>query len=127
LTADPDPFDNATKLGVTRALLYLRRQHADLFTEGAYRPLAARGERAEHVFAFARSRESQHVITIAGRLLSTLSAKSSVEWWADTTLELPPELEGITWRSVLSGQSVASSSLRVSALLSTLPTAVLAN
>lgn len=124
----PDPFDNATKLGLTRALLSLRRERADLFADGSYRPLTIRGTRAKHVVAFARSRGTEHVITIAGRLLCTLAAAPADTWWGDTTLELPPQFAGISWRSIPSGQSVAASpSLRLGALLSTLPTAVLAN
>jgi maltooligosyltrehalose synthase len=80
------------------------------------------------VIAFARSRGNEHAITVAGRLLVPLAAASPDAWWADTSVELPEDLAGTTWKSILSDQSAAaSSSLRVGSLFSALPTAVLAN
>jgi (1->4)-alpha-D-glucan 1-alpha-D-glucosylmutase len=125
---DPDPFDSATKLGLTRALLHLRRERPTLFGEGAYRRLVVRGPRAEHIVAFARSLGNEHAITVAGRLLCTRASASDDRWWGDTSLELPDDLAGISWRSIPSGQTVqAASSVAVAPLLSALPTAVLAN
>jgi (1->4)-alpha-D-glucan 1-alpha-D-glucosylmutase len=126
--AAPDPFDNATKLGLTRALLHLRREKPSLFTDGAYRALLVRGPRAEHVVAFARSSETDHTITLAGRLLCTLATSETTAWWGDTAVELPPDLQGIRWKNLPGGQAVGpASTLRVDSLFSALPTAVLAN
>ena len=58
-----DLYANRLKLLVTQRLLDFRRSHADVFTRGAYRPLAARGRRAGHVVAFGRSFEGQTCIT----------------------------------------------------------------
>jgi (1->4)-alpha-D-glucan 1-alpha-D-glucosylmutase len=128
LGGSPDPFDNATKLGITRALLRLRRNKPAVFIEGDYRPLTVRGGRAGHVVAFVRSSSSSHVVTVAGRLLCTLAGSQASEWWGDTSVELPADLQGIEWHPLFASQPVgAGSALPVASLLAALPTAVLAN
>src|SRR6185503_21353172 len=57
-----DPFDNQTKLGLTRALLQVRRSNPELFAEGVYRPLIVTGARAAHVVAFVRSLGTTHCV-----------------------------------------------------------------
>jgi len=123
-----DPFDNQTKLGLTRALLQVRRSNPELFAEGVYRPLIVTGARAAHVVAFVRSLGTTHCVTIAGRLLCTLATSTPEEWWGNTTVELPAELQGIEWSSQLGSQRIAATrEIRIAPLLSALPTAVLAN
>jgi (1->4)-alpha-D-glucan 1-alpha-D-glucosylmutase len=70
------------KLLVIRRALEVRRAHPELYAARAtYQPLAATGERAHHVVAFARSGGA---ITVVPRLLVGLAGD-----WGDTTLELP--------------------------------------
>ncbi|HEX4682555.1 MAG TPA: malto-oligosyltrehalose synthase [Gemmatimonadaceae bacterium] len=126
--AEPDPFDNQTKIEVTRSLLRLRRNAPEIFSEGIYRPLTVRGKRGGHVVAFAIGMGSSHVVTVAGRLLCTLAESSPNEWWGDTEVELPPHLQGMEWKSQFASRTIGSGpALSVASLFTTLPAAVLAN
>src|SRR3984957_21348957 len=49
------PCDGAIKLFLTSRALRFRREQFDLFAEGSYLPLAAKGRRSNHVIAFARA------------------------------------------------------------------------
>jgi (1->4)-alpha-D-glucan 1-alpha-D-glucosylmutase len=127
-----DPYDHRTKLLVTHSLLALRRQQAELFTAGDYRPLDVRGARAAHVIAFARTRGDRACITVASRLIGgqTTAQGGTVDtagaWWADTHIDLPMELHGRRWRGAFSGADVEFPERRIamSTALSTLPVAV---
>ena len=106
------------KLWVTRQALHLRRRRPEAFGPGAggeYVPLAATGEKAEHVVAFARGRS---VVAVAPRLVIGLGGQ-----WGDTTVELPEA----TWRNVLTGDTAPLVDGRVSLgdLLARFPVALL--
>jgi (1->4)-alpha-D-glucan 1-alpha-D-glucosylmutase len=125
-----DPFDGRLKLMVTHRLLELRRSHADLFARGTYRVLPAHGARAEHVVAFARSLGRQTCITVAARLMRDwLSSPTSNDWWGDTVVEIPAELDSPRWRSAITGtdHSGEAGTFRVSELLVMLPGDVVSN
>jgi (1->4)-alpha-D-glucan 1-alpha-D-glucosylmutase len=124
-----DLYANQLKLLVTQRVLDFRRSHADVFTRGAYRPLVARGRRAGHVVAFGRSFESQTCITVVARLMASQLAVTAAEWWADTSVDIPAELDSPRWRSLISDADVAggTGTFRVAELLVTLPSAVVAN
>ena len=129
---EDSPIDlhaNRLKLLVTQRLLDFRRSHADLFTRGAYRPLVARGRRHGHVVAFGRSFEGQTCITIVARLMGSQVAVTADEWWADTSVDVPAELDSPRWRSLISDADVAggTGTFRVAELLGKLPSAVVAN
>lgn len=104
------------KLWLLRQALRLRRRHPEAFAggeDGAYRPLAARGERAEHVVAFSRG---GRVVAVAPRLALTLQRSG----WGETTLALPPG----RWRDELAGRSF-SGEVRLRDLLAGFPVALL--
>jgi (1->4)-alpha-D-glucan 1-alpha-D-glucosylmutase len=101
------------KLWVIRQSLQLRRRRPALFgPEGAYRPLAATGDRSGHVVAFTRG---EGILTVVPRLMMRLE-----ESWLDTTLELPPG----RWRNELTGD-VAQGLVRIADLLAPFPVALL--
>src|SRR5215468_10093257 len=85
--------DGRIKLLVTQRALTLRRELAALFRSGAYRPLSAAGERAEHVVAFGRSDPENAVIVVVPRLSARLTGFNG-EWplgqavWGDTWLPI---------------------------------------
>ena len=66
------------KLFVTSRLLQLRREHPGLFTAGEYVPLHAQGERAAHVFAFARRHEGRTAVVVIPRLAAKLESPRRV-------------------------------------------------
>jgi (1->4)-alpha-D-glucan 1-alpha-D-glucosylmutase len=81
------------KLHVIRQCLALRRQLPDLFARSGYRPLAVRGQREQHVVAFARTQSAKTLVVVAGRLYAALTEGGTRmplgEVWDDTVLELP--------------------------------------
>jgi (1->4)-alpha-D-glucan 1-alpha-D-glucosylmutase len=114
--------DGREKLYLLRAVLTFRRQHAALFREGSYLPLAAAGERAEHVCAFARELGSRRVTIIVPRLLAKLAGEDGGTSWGDTTLVVA---EG-RHRCLLSGASFeGGAALPLAQLLADFPVAVL--
>jgi (1->4)-alpha-D-glucan 1-alpha-D-glucosylmutase len=77
------PDTGAPKLLVTKRALALRTAHPELFgASSSYEPLRARGERADHVVAFARGGSA---VTIVPRLVIGLDGR-----WGNTSIELPP-------------------------------------
>jgi (1->4)-alpha-D-glucan 1-alpha-D-glucosylmutase len=125
------PEDGRAKLwGIWRAL-QLRREKAELFARGSYQPLAAQGERARHVVAFAREHQGAAVVVVAARLYASLqidpAAPPTGEIWSQTSVELPelPAADG--WHDVLSGRRflAGSRTLALAQLFATLPVALL--
>lgn len=114
----------SAKQQLIHAVLQYRREHADLFADGHYLPLATHGKLARHVIAFARllpgqqegesdwqatvvlcTRLAAHLLSFEGRREEALPLVSA-EAWGDTRIALPQALShtGSTlrrWRSVL--------------------------
>jgi (1->4)-alpha-D-glucan 1-alpha-D-glucosylmutase len=98
------------KLWVIRQALHLRRRRPELFgPEARYRPLYARGTKAEHAVAFLRG---EGVLSVAPRLVMGLRGD-----WADAVLELP---EG-RWENILTGEHVSGGAVRLRELLARFP------
>jgi (1->4)-alpha-D-glucan 1-alpha-D-glucosylmutase len=124
-----NPFDTRTKLYVTWKLLQLRREHFELFAQGAYEPLQIVGERKDHVLAFARTHgERTMIVVMANRMAQLLRGEQRApvgDVWADTTVAMVREMSG-TLKDALSGAEIrVGASLRVSELFRHLPIAVL--
>jgi malto-oligosyltrehalose synthase len=124
--------DDRIKLYVTWKGMCFRKQHAELFQSGAYIPLSVRGQRADHVCAFARERERVVAMVAVPRLCATLLADrkdrpTGQEVWGDTGIELPPEIRRASYRSVFTGEEIAAEqngeglSLMLSSLLGKFP------
>jgi (1->4)-alpha-D-glucan 1-alpha-D-glucosylmutase len=107
---EPDASD-AVKLLVTSRALRLRRDRPELFTE--YRPLVARGPRAEHLIGFSRG----GALALATRLPVGLAAAGG---WADTTVDLG----GRRLRDELTGNAFSGVTL-LSELFARYPVALL--
>jgi (1->4)-alpha-D-glucan 1-alpha-D-glucosylmutase len=127
--------DGSLKMLVTMRALRHRRRNAAVFTGGGYLPLAAEGERARHVVAFARTAAGTSSITVGGRFFAALGSGAPADdgrVWNETRLPLPPELPADRYRDALSGVGLATSTdadgrrwLRVADVLATLPIAIL--
>jgi (1->4)-alpha-D-glucan 1-alpha-D-glucosylmutase len=126
--APTDLASPAMKLWVTRRLLALRGEHAALFEAGSYTALAASGEHAANVFAFARQRGDTRLVVVVPRLTTQLVGLTADAplgaAWDDTTLPLP---EGGTWRNAFTGETVMAKggSLALADLFATFPFAIL--
>jgi (1->4)-alpha-D-glucan 1-alpha-D-glucosylmutase len=103
------------KLWLIRQALGLRRRRPAAFgSQGAYRPIVARGSRAQHAVALERGGE---VVAVAPRLVLGLG-----DDWADTTLPLPAG----GWHNVLTGEQLAGGDRPLAELLARFPVALLA-
>jgi (1->4)-alpha-D-glucan 1-alpha-D-glucosylmutase len=101
------------KLRVVKAALQLRRARPDSFLRGAYHPVLAEGESANHVVAFRRGDE---VLVAVTRWTVHLEQSG----WGDTALTLP---DG-SWTDVLTG-AVVSGATPATKLFAELPVALL--
>jgi (1->4)-alpha-D-glucan 1-alpha-D-glucosylmutase len=125
----------ALKLFLLARGLGFRCRHADLFIDGDYTPLSARGPRERHVVAFARRLGPSNVLVAAGRFFATLlpddrAVPAGADVWGDTRVELPDGLSGGgAWTDIFTGDAVAEDrgSVPVSALFGRLPAAMLFN
>jgi (1->4)-alpha-D-glucan 1-alpha-D-glucosylmutase len=101
------------KLRVVKAALQLRRARPDSFLRGAYHPVLAEGESANHVVAF---RRGDDVLVAVTRWTVPLEQSG----WGDTALTLP---DG-SWTDVLTG-AVVSGATPATKLFAELPVALL--
>jgi (1->4)-alpha-D-glucan 1-alpha-D-glucosylmutase len=104
--------DGRPKLYLTWKALGLRRDDPELFENGEYVPLGVMGARADYLVAFARRYGSEAAIVAAPRLYARLvdddgSLMPAPEAWAGTSVRLPGELAGATYRNVLTGEKGA--------------------
>lgn len=122
--------DGRVKLLVTTALLRLRRSEPALFDRGGYLPLEVRGERRQHLVAFARRYRRRWALALVPRLGYQLAGPGTMpvgaERWAGTTVRLP---EGAPSRftDVLTGAPRAArrGALGAGGAMSVLPVSVL--
>jgi (1->4)-alpha-D-glucan 1-alpha-D-glucosylmutase len=124
--------DGRLKQFVLWRALELRRQREALFRDGAYVPLAATGERAEHVCAFARMLNEDCIVTVVPRLVCELLAGDTAlplgaRVWGGTTVDVS-SLRHAKWIDVVTGLVVDTSGgrLRLAEALGKLPIAMLA-
>jgi (1->4)-alpha-D-glucan 1-alpha-D-glucosylmutase len=103
-------------------LLHYRAGHQGLFSLGEYEGLTANGPGADRVIAFARTHETDRILTVCARF-PALRERESLE---GTTITLP-ESDPMSWRDIITGNRVNASSdgICVSAVIQDLPVAVL--
>lgn len=122
-----DPSSDRVKLHVARSLLHLRRDHARLFRDGSYEPVAISGERSSHAFAFVRQLADTALLVIVPRLVAGCFGRRGEPLpgtWTGMRLDLPPDLASRQWRTVLAGGAGADAG-DLASLLAPLPVAVL--
>lgn len=103
--------DGRAKLYLTWRVLNLRLQHADLFRHGDYLPLAIKGEKAQHIVAFARHLQDKiAVIAVArwyARLFEDNEGRAPVPAnWGNTAVEAPAEYLHPPYHNVLTGETL---------------------
>ena len=97
------------KQQLVSALLGLRHQAPGLFRKGNYLPLAATGDGAQRIVAFARSVSDHALIVVAPRLVFNVlhaPATSQVLRLAQPEIALPPVLANRTYRNLWSSARV---------------------
>ena len=112
--------DGRIKLYVTYKALNMRQYHRAVFLEGEYIPLEVRGQKQEHVCAFARRRGKTWVIVAVPRLLTGLIGRFTLPLgrgvWGDDSL-LFPEGTPKRWHHLFTGETITVSSAKKSASL----------
>jgi (1->4)-alpha-D-glucan 1-alpha-D-glucosylmutase len=93
--------DGRAKLLLLREGLQLRRAHPALFAEGEYLPIAATGEHAAHVVAFARRHKGTTLLVVVPRLVMQLGP--APRWQGGLLL---PEGMPSRFRCVVSGLEI---------------------
>ncbi len=127
--------DGRIKMLVTCLGLRCRRDHAGLFSSGAYVPLESAGQQRDHVFAFARQQKTTTVIAAVPRLLTKLIDASQLPIgeavWQDTVLSVPDSAANDRWRNIFTGEVLTtikrdgSGILRASDIFARFPVALL--
>jgi (1->4)-alpha-D-glucan 1-alpha-D-glucosylmutase len=105
--------DGRPKLYLTRKALETRRKSPELFAGGEYISLEVSGGRKENLVAFARKHREEVAITVAPRLYAKITrAEGSLpppqEAWDETYILLPDNLPGVTYRNVLTGETITT-------------------
>ena len=126
------PEDERLKVLVAWRALQARRREPALFARGDYVALAVVGERRAHAFAFARVHDGIASITVVPRLTGSLGMVGHMgevprDVWRGTTLILPPELQGMRWRSAFTGGELSGEgeALPVDAVFADMPVGLL--
>jgi (1->4)-alpha-D-glucan 1-alpha-D-glucosylmutase len=100
--------DGRIKLYLTREALRYRREHGPLFQQGDYVPLEGVGEKADHVFTFARTLGKKSIVVVVPRFLTRVISDAHTPplgegVWKDTWLVLPAWREETAVRNVFTG------------------------
>lgn len=98
--------DGTIKQLVIQRLLECRREALSLFIDGDYRPVAATGERAEHVVAFARTTPTATLVVAVPRLPAALLDDDGRLAWADTALDIESITRPGEGRNCLTGEII---------------------
>lgn len=102
-----DP-DGRTKLFLTWSALTARQRNLDLFQQGEYVPLTVQGERADRIFAFARTSSSAVAVIAVPRLCARLFENEisllDSNVWSDCKLILPAGIKTCGYRNAITGQ-----------------------
>jgi (1->4)-alpha-D-glucan 1-alpha-D-glucosylmutase len=104
------PFDGRPKLWTIARALALRRERPNLFADGDYRRIDARGTHAAHVVAFARTTAEEGLVAIAGRLFASLVTVGALpvgDAWGDTIVDIGRVPPGTSLTNVLTGETFA--------------------
>lgn len=127
------PEDGRIKLYLISRALRFRRDQRNVFLNGNYTPLAARGELSNHVIAFARSWADRKVIVITGRFFSRLMTQTQPPVgpvWRENSLVMDGDYAGC-YQDVLTGQRFCTElegetcELALSEVFANLPVALL--
>jgi (1->4)-alpha-D-glucan 1-alpha-D-glucosylmutase len=124
------------KLYLTYRTLTYRRDHANLFREGAYLPLEATEYANEHIVAFARARGGEEALIVAPRLLvrrlgDTNRLPLGVDAWGESMLILPNSSVGQRYQNIFTDEIVkvierqGVKGLPLAKVLANFPTALL--
>ena len=121
--------DGRIKMFLTKPILRLRREHADLFERGEYVPLHTSGTFAECCVSFVRRLDDNWIAVIAPRLSSRIGFPPIGEAWQDTAIQLPETFSLKDAHDLFTCQPIRHLKRQVAVrdVLSVLPFAVVTN
>ncbi|MBP2171099.1 (1-_4)-alpha-D-glucan 1-alpha-D-glucosylmutase [Erwinia toletana] len=111
-SAQPNWLNGRLNQHIIARLLRCRQHAPALFRHGDYLPLAASGQQAENVIAFARAENDDALIVIAPRLMfAALESSPAGPYairWPQTEIPLPARLANRRYRDILSGEEIVT-------------------
>jgi (1->4)-alpha-D-glucan 1-alpha-D-glucosylmutase len=121
--------DGRIKLYLVYRLLRVRAECRELFRDGTYLPLTARGKYRNHIIAFARNHEDLWSVTVAPRFLTSLMSDGDMPLgrriWDDTSIDIPKGAPQM-WTHALTGKKLrCNCRMDISSLCEEFPAAVL--
>ncbi len=102
--------DGCAKLYLIHRTLLLRRELAEVFSEGTYEPLTVTGQLATHLCAYLRRHGEDAILVVAGRWFAQLPdagaalAQGEAVWGTDTRVMLPNDCPWQHAENVLTGE-----------------------
>jgi (1->4)-alpha-D-glucan 1-alpha-D-glucosylmutase len=96
--------DGRIKFLITTLSLRFRKSHPDLMQKGSYRPLVVHGEMTEHVIAFARHFENDHLAVMVPRLMACFDVNSNP--FRRTRVQLPMDWPSKGCRNIFTGEKL---------------------
>ena len=127
------PEDGRIKLYLIAKALNFRQQNSSLFERGDYIPLAVKGEKSDHVCAFARKSKDGVVIVLVPRLMASIlgeegESPTGAQIWGETAVVLPEDLKSSSLVNLFTGEAnKISGRLLVADALKEFPVALLTN
>lgn len=122
------PEDGHIKLLVTQKLLQLRQKLEKVFNQGIYLVLKIEGLNEEHLIGYARIFQNQAVLIFSARFFTFFMKnfhEARPDFWSNTAIRLPPELQNLTFRNIFSQEIFPSDHLTPQKLFSQVPFSVL--
>jgi (1->4)-alpha-D-glucan 1-alpha-D-glucosylmutase len=116
--------DGRIKLALMAHLLAVRRELAQAFTAGEYRPLDVKGPDSNEFVAFARCHGGDAVLVIVARLF-VRSSRGGRQWPRDWNATVLVDTFSALQQLVPVRRAIAGTQLAVSELLGALPVAIL--
>jgi (1->4)-alpha-D-glucan 1-alpha-D-glucosylmutase len=118
--------DARIKLATLMTLLKCRRDRPELFSRGDYQVLQTLGTQADCVCAFSRQHGESVLLSLVARFPSRLALDG---FDVQSTIALPENLHGRSWRDLLSGRQIPvhDGCLPAQAVFGDLPAAVIVN
>ena len=121
-------YNGKIKLLLQRILIQQRKQNAELFAEGAYIPLEVKGKYADFIFAYARKKGAQWLITVIPLNLSKIVDGEITDAmqldWKDTAVVLPVDAPK-EWLNLLTDTKGKGKKLEINKIFSDFPLALL--
>lgn len=105
-------WDGRIKLYLIWRTLQSRRRAPLIFSEGSYLPLEGRGEKKDHLCAFARTfGENSIVVGVPRLVVGLLGGKEEPPLgeaaWKETSVRVPGEWVGRRYRNLFTGEELA--------------------